>query len=136
MLTAHIRDQLKRINDAIRLFAQLFSAIVGGMVILRVEHPDTFPRILWILSDIFVLFVLVVCTAIIVDNLCAWCNYRKTLSNIAGTVDRNGKPEPIIPLPTLSRPPYPEIVTVIIMVIATVCYWIISIMAACGCIAG
>jgi hypothetical protein len=39
MLSANVRERNERIYEGFKLFVQLFSALVGAVVLIRLQHP-------------------------------------------------------------------------------------------------
>jgi hypothetical protein len=122
LLTEHIRDQLKRISDAFRLFVQLFTGIVGGSIWLRVEHAkdlETSRPVFERVSNGLVFLVFFVCAILIADNLRAWRSYRLALSKAAGKAGGH----PIIPPPNLFVSAWPDVVMIVAMAGAVWLFW-------------
>ena len=123
LLTEHIRDQNQRIGDGFKLFVQMVSAITGGVVWLRVEHPDDILPAYAYVADALMLLVVLVCAVIICDNLRAWHSYRKRLSIVAGD---DGHGRPLIPPPQLWASAWVEFVMLAVMVAAIIAFWIFN----------
>ena len=97
ILAAGIRDKSSAMYDGFKLFVQLFSGIVGGSILLRLQYRDQMPSKFVELSDFLVVFVVVTGAIIIGDNFRSLWEYRETLSKSAG--NRAGKP--VIPRPDI-----------------------------------
>jgi len=86
ILAAGIRDHNTRMMEGFRLFVQMFPAIAGGALVLRLQRSDgtlPFAQFAW-LADVLVLLVAFACALIIVDSFRGWKNYRHRLSQVAG----------------------------------------------------
>ena len=88
MLTAHIRDRVTGIMDGFKLFVQLFSAVVGGTVILHLQYPQMV-RSFTPLADALTGLILVTGIGIMLENIRSWYEFRIRLSNVAGE-DQSG----------------------------------------------
>jgi hypothetical protein len=91
MLSNSIRDKSAAMYDGFKLFIQMFSGVVGGSVLLRVQHGGKVPYG-FVESSNMVAAIIVITTAIIIwDHYRSWHGYRVTLHELAGT-DDHGKP--------------------------------------------
>jgi len=86
MLSNAIRDKSAAMYDGSKLFIQMFSAVVGGSVLLRLQNPkDIPPAFVW-LSNCLVVLVATTSAWIIVDHYRSWRGYRRAQSKVAGAV--------------------------------------------------
>jgi hypothetical protein len=123
MLTDQIRDRNKHIMNAFKLYVQMFSAIVGGSVALRLQSAGKVPVSFSWLVDALALLVFLITAVIISDNVRGWHEYRQRLSEIAGR-DRNHNP--IVPLPTLWKSKRVEVGMIGVMAISLVAFWLFN----------
>jgi hypothetical protein len=100
MLTNHICDRHNLIMEGFKLYVQMFSAIVGGTVALRLQFGDEIPRAFATLADALAVLIFVASALITLENLRGWYGYRETLTKVAGT-DEAGAP--IVPAPHLLK---------------------------------
>jgi hypothetical protein len=84
MLSANARDRAKAMEDWFKLFVQIFSVIVGGAVLLRLQYKQDIPVTFVPLSNALVLLVAFASAAMVIDSHRAWRGHRKRLSDIAG----------------------------------------------------
>jgi hypothetical protein len=96
ILSAGVRDRLASISNGFRLFVQLFSALVGGAVALRLQYAEDIPASFVTLSDYLAVLIPIAATILVGDAFQSWLGYRKKLSEVAGK-DEEGKN--IIPPP-------------------------------------
>jgi hypothetical protein len=105
ILTGHIRDRVSAMTDAFKLYVQMFSAIVGGAVVLKLQYKNEVPASFIWLSDALVFLILLTCAVIIIENMRSWYSYRERLSNFAGKSKRGkrknkkSKLELVVPTP-------------------------------------
>jgi hypothetical protein len=114
MLTAHIRDRSAAITEGFKLFIQMFSAVVGGALLLRLQYPKIAPCFA-LLADALTGLIFVMGVVIILENVRSWYEYRKVLSDVAGN-DESGKR--IIPGPLPWKAVRIETVMITVMIIA------------------
>ena len=96
MLVAQIRDKNVSIYDGFKLFVQLFAAIVGGSVVLRLQYGPAMLPYFANLSEALVVLIFATSTVIILENLRSLHQYKIRLSNVAG-MDKAGLR--VVPLP-------------------------------------
>jgi hypothetical protein len=94
MLSANVRDRSEAMRGGFRLFIQLFSALVAGVIVLRVNPPNNIPAGFVFLSDLLACFIVVASVILVWDSFRAWYGQRTKLSQVAGT---NGAGELVIP---------------------------------------
>ena len=123
MLTAHIRDRNSAISDGFKLFAQMFSTLVGGAVIARLQYGTKIPAQFANLADALAALIVCVCAIIILENVRSWYQYRKVLSDIAGQ-DEGGRP--IVPPPRLFAAARIESVMIAVMIAAWVMFYLFN----------
>lgn len=124
MLTAHIRDCNARITDGFKLFVQLFSAIVGAAVWLRLQqYQPTLPSTYIWLTDGLTLVVVFTCGIIVADNLRSWYGYRVRLSDVAGR-DKQGNL--IVPRPNLLTAAPIEATMLVVMILALILFCVFN----------
>ena len=97
MLSNNIRDKSTAMYDGFKLFIQMFSSVVGGSVLLRLQYAGKIPPVFIKLSDWVVSMVVIATGIIVVDHYRSWRGYRCKLSKFAGD-DPQGKP--FVPPPT------------------------------------
>jgi hypothetical protein len=107
-LSANARDRAAAMADWFKLFVQLYSAIVGGALLLRLQYK-AIPANLVSLADWLVVLVIAVSALMVMDSYRAWRRYRKTLMTVAG--QRAGTD--IIP-----RPPWTSWIGITLMLVA------------------
>lgn len=100
MLTAHILNRISAVQDGFKLYVQMFSAILGGAVVLRLQYGPMMPPYFAWLADALATLIFVNAVVTIYENARSWREFRKMLSDIAG-VDMSG--EKIIPPPKFLR---------------------------------
>src|SRR5262249_51337075 len=84
MLSANVRDRSEAMRGGFRLFIQLFSALVGGAIFLRIHLPENIPAHFVWLSDLLAWFIVVASSILVWDSFRAWHGHRKKLSDVAG----------------------------------------------------
>jgi len=82
----HYKETVK--YDAFKIFVQMFAAIAGGSIWLRLEMTQAPPRSYAHLTDALVFLLMVVCVASVVDSFRSWWDYREKLSRLDKTVPR------------------------------------------------
>ncbi len=70
--------------DAFKLFLQMFSAIVGGSIWLRLQIDGEAPLSYEYLSDALVVLLALVGVVLVIDNARSWWRYRVRLVEIVG----------------------------------------------------
>ena len=116
MLSANIRDRTDKILDGFKLYIQLFSAIVGGCVALRLNRESEIPDSFKFLADGLVALNLLTGLIIIGQNMVSWYHMRVRLTEIAGT-DISGNS--IIPAPKFLSANRIEFVMLAVMLAST-----------------
>jgi hypothetical protein len=76
MLTDHIRDRSKAIMDGFKLYVQMFSAIVRGTIVLRLQYPKIPPSFAN-LADALTGLIFLMGMVIIWENIRSWYQLRK-----------------------------------------------------------
>jgi hypothetical protein len=84
MLSANVRDRSEAMRGRFRLFIQLFSALVAGVIVLRVHPPNNIPAGFVFLSDLLACFIVVASVILVWDSFRAWYGQRKRLSEVTG----------------------------------------------------
>ena len=100
MLAANARDRATAMADWFKLFVQIYSAIVAGSLVLRLQPENKVSAELIILSDLLVVLVAVATAGMMFDSWRAWRGHREKLTEVAGA-DATGLP--IIDPPDLRR---------------------------------
>jgi hypothetical protein len=100
MLSANTRDRAASIVNGFRLFVQLYSAIIGGAIVLRLQHGDQIAASFVRLSEFLLILITIASCLMVGDAFRAWLGQRKKLSEVAGK-DAAGKD--IIQKPNLMR---------------------------------
>jgi hypothetical protein len=95
-LSANVRDRIPEIFDGFKLFVQLFSALVGGALVLRLQYAKDVPASFVTLSNLLAILITVAGMIMVGDAFRSWHGHRTKLSELAGK-DQAG--ENIIPLP-------------------------------------
>lgn len=97
MLNDQTRDRNAIIMDAFKSFVTTFAAITAGSVALRASsYPISGETV--ILANLLVILCGIASAIIIADNYRAWYQYRKKLTEVAGTTATG---EAVIPQPNL-----------------------------------
>jgi hypothetical protein len=96
MLSDTIRDKSAAMYDGFKLFIQMFSGVVGGSVLLRVQYGGKVPYGFVELSNVLAAMIVITAAFIILDHYRSWHGYRLRLHELAGT-DDDGQPR--IPKP-------------------------------------
>jgi hypothetical protein len=123
MLTEHIRDRNDGIMNAFKLFVQMYSLVVGGTMLLRLEYgAQILPSFVWI-SDALAALIFLMSSVMILENVRSWYEYRTVLSNVAG---RNRKGERIIPLPRMAKATKAEFIMLCVMALALALFFIFN----------
>jgi|GraSoi2013_100cm_1033763.scaffolds.fasta_scaffold19464_3 hypothetical protein len=84
MLSANVRDRIVAIFDGFKLFVQLFSALVGGAVVLRLQYPKGIPASFVTLSNALAILITVAGMILVWDAFRSWHGHRTKLSEVAG----------------------------------------------------
>jgi len=121
-VTSQIADRLNRATNALKLFVQTFSAIVGGSIYLAtgVSAVSGARPQYALLSNVAVTLLTFVCSIIVLEALRGWYGYRKVQAQLGG-VGSNGKHN--IPPPKLFPAGLAEIAMVIGMLAACGLFW-------------
>ena len=124
-VTSEISAHIERSIDAFKLFAKLFSAIVGGSVWLNINKSaasssttQTYAH----LSDALVVLLTVMMAVMIYEGLHGWYGYREAQSRIAVRLASGALK---VPMPK-HRAAVLEITMIIVMVAACVLFWIFN----------
>ena len=118
LLTARLQAQETFIYGGFKLFVQMFSALVGGSVAVRLQYKGQVPTAFVHLSNWLAFLIVGASVIIILDAYRSWYGYRKTLSSVAGT--KSGKA--IIKKPDLSTASTTPCIMVLVMVAAFLGY--------------
>ena len=90
ILSDNIRDKSSAMYDGFKMFIQMYSGIVGGSVLLRLQFGNKIPdKFIW-LSDALVALIVLTSSVVILDHFRSWWGYRVALSASAGR-DLHGK---------------------------------------------
>jgi hypothetical protein len=95
-LSANVRDRAEAMRDGFKLYVQLYSAIVGGSLVLRLQYGGQIPSSIVSLSNWLATLVAAATLALVIDAFRAWKGQRTRLSEVAAR-DESGKlviPEP------------------------------------------
>jgi hypothetical protein len=110
MLSAVVRDRLASISDGFKLFVQLFTALVAGVVVMRMTYaPERIPATFAWLSNGLAILITAATVLMVWDAFRSWHGYRKRLSEVAG--------ESIIPPPKW----FPSSVWIMVSVMLIAC---------------
>ena len=123
ILTSHMRDRISSMRGGFKNFIQMYSAIVGGVVVLSLQYRDKIPPSFETLSNILISLVYFMATIHIVEELCSWYRLRKKLSAIAG-MDQFHKP--LIPFPKIWPSMIIELAMLAVMLIAFVVFYMFN----------
>jgi hypothetical protein len=124
ILAANIRERGAAIIGWYRLFVQLASAIIGGAIVLRVQHPDGIILRPFInLSNGLLSLVSIVSIIMLADGFRAWLGHRVKYSEVAGT-DQAGKL--IVPRPVIWMSAITPMLMVIVMVATPILFWLFN----------
>ena len=123
MLTAHIRDRNAAIMDGFKLYVQMFSAVVGGAVVLRLQYGPDIPSLFAGLSDALAGLIFLMGAVIILENVRSWYDFRKALSDVAGT---NKSRRRIVPAPKVWKSMRIELVMLAVMAIAWLAFYLFN----------
>jgi hypothetical protein len=88
LLTNLARDKSAAIYDSFKLFVQLFSGIVGGSVVVRLQYGQTVPAGYVALSNALSALVVITCAVMILDAFRSWYGYSQKLSAVSGVSER------------------------------------------------
>ena len=91
ILDINIRDKIATIYNSFKLFVQLYSAIIGGAFVLRLQ-AQTLPSTFAYLADALVLLVVATCATMIVDAQYSWRRFRSKLHEVAEEIPPPGPP--------------------------------------------
>jgi hypothetical protein len=99
MLSANARVALDAMRGGFKMFVQLFSAIVGGSIALRLAGSDQAKLLAAVapLADGLVVFVGAVSVLLIADSFRSFWGHRKKLTEVAG---KNPNRKDVVPAPT------------------------------------
>ncbi len=122
MLTDHIRDKNAQMMDGFKHFVQLYAAILGGSVAIRLQYGADQTASYANSANLLVSLVALVSCLVVFENYRSWTAFRRKLSVVAGD-DVNGKA--IVPMPK-SRAGWVHIALFTTMIIATVAFWILN----------
>jgi len=120
LLSANVRERSASIYEGFKLFVQLFSALVGGAVIIRLQHPKDLPTSFVTLSNALALLITFAGVILVTNGLWAWWGHRKKLSEVAGK-DETGNA--IIPPPRIGLGQVSVWIMIFVMVISCVVFW-------------
>jgi len=84
MLSANVRDRISAISDGFKLFVQLFSALVGGAVVLRLQQSEGIPASFVTLSNLLAILITVAGMIMVGDAFRSCYGHRTRLSELAG----------------------------------------------------
>lgn len=127
MLTGRIRDRVNGIMEGFKLFVRMFSAVVGGAVVLHLQYPTISPSYA-LRADALIFLIFLTGTIIILENARSWYGDRKRLSEIAGN-DESGKP--IVPPPMIWKAMRLACLLIAVMVVALLGFcWLNPLLAA------
>lgn len=115
ILSDHIRFKSQAMYDGFKLFVQMFSGILGGAIVIRLQYGKSIPVEFVGLSNALVIVVVITVSVIIVDHFRSWYFYRKALTRVAGR-DRFNRY--IVPPPNLSTSSF-SLVTMIAVIAAS-----------------
>jgi hypothetical protein len=115
MLSNTIRDKSTAMCDGFKLFIQMFSGVVGGSALLRLQYADKVPSAFVWLSDALAILVVVTATIFLLDHYRSWRGYRLALSEVAGK-DHRGKR--IIPPPSFVKSGWAFSTMILVMALA------------------
>jgi hypothetical protein len=116
LLTLQLLERLKYIMDGFKLFIQVFTALVGGAVAVRLQYGEKTPPSFARLGDALAIIIFIATAALILENLRAWYGYRNALSAFAGLNETNRH---IIPRPRAWWTARIEIIMILVMIAAT-----------------
>ncbi len=120
MLTSQILERISAIQQSFNLYAQMFSAILGGAVVLRLQYEDKMTPNFACLADVLATLIFINAVVTILRNAYSCQKYREKLSDTAG-VDKSG--QKIIPLPNAFYRNCNWIVMLSAMVVAQVLFY-------------
>ena len=84
MLSANVRHRDEAMVGGFKLFIQLYSAIVGGSLVLRLQSKEAIPPSIVGLSDWLAVLVAVAAMALVIDSFRSRKEHRWRLSEVAG----------------------------------------------------
>jgi hypothetical protein len=118
-VTSQIAAQIERIVAGFKLFIQLFSAVVGGTVWLKLQIKEPIPAgYIW-LSDALVSLITVTTFLMVLMNLLSWFGYRRAQCDLVG---KNKVGSYIVPLPKW-KSSLTELAMMFTMVAAMILFW-------------
>jgi len=123
LLSSFVRNKSAEIHSGFKLFVQLFSGIVGGSVVLRLQYNGRVPeQFIW-LSNALAGLVTITSAIMIITAYYSWYGFRVRMSDIAG-LDLDNHPRIRRPKPLLSAKA--EFVMLFVMVIAFVGFMVFN----------
>jgi hypothetical protein len=123
MLSADARHRSAAMIDGFKLFIQLYLAIVGGSLILRLQYEAQVPASVVGASNAMVALLAIASLALVIDSFRSWYGHRARLSEVAGR-DQSGKL--VIPEPNLRKSSGSFIVMVVLIVAASILFWMFN----------
>jgi hypothetical protein len=84
LLSANVRERSASIYEGFKLFVQLFSALVGGAVIIRLQYPKDLPSSFATLSNGLAVLITGASALLVLNAFFSWWGQRKRLSEVAG----------------------------------------------------
>lgn len=84
IVSDHVRDKAAAMYDSFKLFAQLFSGLVGGAVIVRLQYGGSISLDSILLSNVVAALIAVTCATLLLDAYRSWFGFRNRLSELAG----------------------------------------------------
>jgi hypothetical protein len=99
-LSANVRHRTDALMSWFKLFVQMYGAIVGGALVLRLQYKGEITAKFIILSDVLAGLVAVASIGMVYDAHRAWKGHRKKLTEVAGK-DESGND--VIPPPNLRK---------------------------------
>jgi hypothetical protein len=115
MLSANVRERSASIYDGFKLFVQLFSALVGGAVVIRLYPTKDVPSSFTNLSNGLAVLITGASVLLVLNAFWSWWGQRKRLSEVAGK-DEAGKD--IIPAPRMGLRQASVWIMVVVMLVA------------------
>ena len=96
MLMNQIRDRVAGTTEGFKLFVQMFTAVVGGAVVLHLQYPDKAASFAGS-ADALAILISVMGTVIILENIRSWKGLREKLSIVVGNDESETKefPDPV-----------------------------------------
>ena len=118
MLSTGVLSRVAAGFDGFKLFVQLFSALAGGAVVVRLQYKGSIPAQFVTLSNLLAVLITFTGVILVGDAFRSWHGYRKRLSEVAGKDPASG--ENIIPPPHWVSSVWPMIA---VMLISCVLFW-------------